>query len=228
MALSGAPTRSLLPLNNALDLSAYTFDNPPDRYIDDPDGNLIQAQVVVDEAGTDELMITDHPVQRGAMISDHAVRRPCEVRMRMGWSNAYLADTGDGDVASMYEKILGLQARRQPFTVYTGKRVYENMLVASLQVHTDASLEYTFMADISFREVILVDTSVYTGGKLYSRAVTANREKFTPTRQGGDAQPLPANVPESQFADAQGQDIEQGTPGGLLLRTVALRPFATY
>lgn len=197
-------------LRDSLDLSYYALDARAERYIAEPVGSItaqsiatetrpLQAQVVVDEAGSDELMITEHPVQRGAVITDHAVRRPSEIRVRMGWSNAYLAETGDADVRAIYERILTLQAKRIPFTVYTGKRVYENMLVASLQVHTDARMEYTFLADIAFREVILVDTQVFTGGRSYDRTSLATPEKNQPTDQTGEKQGMPASIPDAQF-----------------------------
>ena len=211
-------------LTDSLDLSLYTFDDRIDRYIAEPVGNVteqsvatetrrLEAQVVVDEVGSDELMITEHPVQRGAVITDHAVRRPCEVRIRMGWSNAYLAEQGnDGDVQAIYERILTLQAKRVPFTIYTGKRVYENMLVASLQVHTDARMEYTFLADIAFREIILVDTSVTTGGRTYDRTAVRDPQKHTPEAQTGEQQVAPRELPAAYFSDAVASDDQLPPP----------------
>lgn len=48
----------------------------------------IQAQVTIEEVHTDELEITDHPVQQGAAIADHAFKLPAEVVIKMGWSNS--------------------------------------------------------------------------------------------------------------------------------------------
>jgi len=196
-----------LTWDQSLDLSAYSqFDKTyeVDRYIDEGDGYSIRAQVVVEESGTDELQITEHPVQQGAVIADHAVKRPAEVRMRMGWSAAYLAERGaDGDVQGIYERILRLQASRKPFTIYTGKRIYENMLVSSLQVNTDQRLEYTFMADIAFREVLLVGTSVLMGGNwLYSGYQLARPDKNAFTVQSGQVQPTDAKVSDGQWTKA--------------------------
>lgn len=56
-----------------------------------PDGKTIPditAQVVIEESHHDELEITDHPVQQGAMISDHAFKRPAELTLSLGWSNS--------------------------------------------------------------------------------------------------------------------------------------------
>ena len=156
---------TVLP-NHELDLTQWNYyGNTPDwmavnqRGFGDSETGIMEAQVVVDEDHEDDLDITQHPVQGGAVIHDHAFKRPATVRCRMGWSNAYIFDTDWGNVRSVYEKILRLQARRIPFTVFTGKRVYQNMLVASLRTHTDQKLEYTLMADVEFREIVLVGTS---------------------------------------------------------------------
>lgn len=46
------------------------------------------AQAVVEEILSDELEITEHPIEQGAAISDHAFKRPSEVVIRCGWSNS--------------------------------------------------------------------------------------------------------------------------------------------
>lgn len=55
----------------------------------------IVAHVTLEEVGTDELQITDHPVEQGAEITDHAYKKNPEVVIRCGWSNASLAGVID-------------------------------------------------------------------------------------------------------------------------------------
>ena len=45
-------------------------------------------EVVIEEMHRDRLIITDHPVESGAAISDHAFKMPVEVDMRVGWSDS--------------------------------------------------------------------------------------------------------------------------------------------
>lgn len=139
------------------------------------------AQVTIEEIHTDELEITDQPVEMGARISDHAFKRPAEVVIRCGWSdspsNSGVFDGligavtgtiagvgaffGGQDVTqsrAMYEKLLALQATREPFEVYTGKRVYKNMLIKSLRVTTDKSSESSLMVTAVLRQIIIVTT----------------------------------------------------------------------
>lgn len=48
----------------------------------------IVAQVTVEEVHQDEAEITEHPIEQGAAITDHAFVRPSEVIVTAGWSNS--------------------------------------------------------------------------------------------------------------------------------------------
>lgn len=48
----------------------------------------IIAQAVIEEVHDDELTITEHPIEQGAAISDHAYKQPSEVVISCGWSNS--------------------------------------------------------------------------------------------------------------------------------------------
>ena len=54
----------------------------------------ILPNVTISEQHTDTLTITDHPVELGAQISDHAYKMPSELVMQVGWSDSSLALTG--------------------------------------------------------------------------------------------------------------------------------------
>lgn len=141
--------------------------------------DTIVAHVTLEEVGTDELQITDHPVEQGAEITDHAYKKNPEVVIRCGWSNASLAGVvnsfkglfsaltggdafGSDYVSSVYNQLLALQQSRQPFDVSTGKRIYTNMLMRSLTQTTDPTSEYTLMVTAVFRQVLIVNTASTT------------------------------------------------------------------
>lgn len=171
------------------------LDVPNERQIVGGDGQTFIAQVVVNEDHTDDLMMTEHPISGGAVIHDHAFKRPAELTVRMGWSNAYLYDLNiSSGVRQLYEQILNLQASRLPSRVLTGKRIYENMLVASLRTHTDASLEFSFIADITFREAVLTSTSAWTLNNQYNQGALANPDSSFQTINIGQIQLTPANI----------------------------------
>lgn len=150
----------------------------------------IEPDVTVEETGRDTTFITNHPVERGATISDHAFMMPAEVEMRVGWSDS----TGgfQGYSQAVYEALLSLQAARQPFEVATGKRLYQNMLISALEVTTTQESAYALMARIALREVIIVDTqTVSAGGAAAKQADPARTSGVT---SSGAKQLIKTNV----------------------------------
>lgn len=121
----------------------------------------IVPDVVIQEDHRDELVITDHPVETGATISDHAFKRPVEVEMHCAWSDS----TGgyEGYSIAVYEMLRALQQQREPFSVSTGKRQYSNMLINGLSVTTDGASEKILSCTVALREVIIVSTSGGSG-----------------------------------------------------------------
>lgn len=117
--------------------------------------------VIIDETGLDATKITDHPVEVGAAVTDHAFNLPVEITMRVGWS-----DSGnfEGYSAAIYGALLQLKAARIPFDISTGKRYYRNMLIQAIQMTTDMSTENALMATVSCREIILTSTEVSQAG----------------------------------------------------------------
>jgi len=167
----------------------------------DPDAYRLTAEVTVLEDSDDELEITKHPVEQGAAISDHAYKQPAELHVQVGWSDA----SKGGDASQVYEQILYLQAERRPFIVYTGKRTYQNMLVASIRQHTDEKMEYGFLADVIFREILLVNTQTAGGGGMIGTAGNlGDPASNTPTVTQGTLQNQPATLDANQTTDAGG------------------------
>lgn len=127
------------------------------RYINSPVG-IITPDVTIEEHHSDGLAITEHPVEIGAAITDHSFKRPSEVTMKLGWSNSSPNAGSETYVREVYAKLLAAQNARQPMSVVTGKRTYNSMLIAELNLRTDAATEYALMIDAVFREIILVST----------------------------------------------------------------------
>jgi len=122
-------------------------------------GLVFNADVTEREEHRDQLYITEHPIESGAAISDHAYKRPAEIQLRIGYSNATHADPTF--VTQIYQDLLRFQADRTPFDLYTGKRVYTNMLLAGLIVETDVANEWALRIEANCRQIFLVNTQVY-------------------------------------------------------------------
>lgn len=155
---------------------------------------FIIPDVTVREQLNDRLEITRHPVEQGAEISDHAFKQAAEVHAEYGWTNSTLSSLvsglGEERVLQIYADLLNLQATREPFDLYTGKRAYNNMMITELHVTTDASSEYALAVEMSFREVIIVSTSSATLSDQSSQSIPASTSPQTNT---GPVQPRASN-----------------------------------
>lgn len=136
------------------------------------------AYVTVEESATDTLVITEHPVQTGAAISDHAFKKPVEVKIKGVFDPRVTREP----LTETYRKLKALQLRREPFTVVTGKAQYENMLFAALFNRTDEAGENVLAFEATLQEVIIVDVQTVT---VPARAKHANPNKTGGKSQGG-------------------------------------------
>lgn len=173
----------------------------------------LRMQVVIKESHQDDLEITEHPVQQGATIADHAIKRPSTVTIIGGWSDspsvtgllagalAGLASTAkaasllSGNSSSqsrdMYDKMLALQAQRIPFDVFTGKRKYRSMLIKSLSAETDVDSEHILRVTAVLQEVLVVSTTTTTLTSAPPPAHAQPRVTRPPT-DGGSKSLVPA------------------------------------
>ena len=167
--------------------------------------------VVVEEVHTDTLTITDHPVEQGAPITDHAFKNPAELSMRIGWSSssvaldAVVSSVVDSvkagklttpkikTVRDIYEDLLKLQASRKPFDVSTGKRLYKDMLIKSISTTTDASSENSLVVSVVLRQIIIVQTKA---AKLKAEN-QAKPNKTAPAADRGTIQPQLSKLADS-------------------------------
>lgn len=143
----------------------------------------IVPHVTVEEVYRDEVVTTDHPVELGAAVTDHAFRRPPVFEIRCGWSNS----TGGSSaiVMQVYEQLRALQeqARAQPIDVFTPRRMYDNMVMGALQVIRDANSNSIIACSMILRQIIIVEAQT-TGGDAAKQADPAS------TASPGDAGPV--------------------------------------
>ena len=137
--------------------------------------------VVVEESHEDNLQITEHPVEQGAAINDHAFKKPEMVTIHGGVSDSAASSGTEGrsekTSQEFYEKLLDLQAKREPFDLVTGKRLHKNMLIESLSVVTDADTENSLVFTAQCREVIIVATQ--------TTSVPPRKKHASPAKTGG-------------------------------------------
>ncbi|UTV56431.1 phage baseplate protein [Burkholderia arboris] len=160
----------------------------------------------IEEVYSDEVVVTEHPVETGAPVNDHAFMRPREILMKCGWSNAdYEAllgaavvsfdDSGANTMATgtyvdaVYSQLLQIQSVRLPIDVVSTRRKYSNMLITGLSVVTDQKSGSALMLTASLKQVIIVSTQAT---KLPPRSNQANPAATAETQNAGVKSAMPA------------------------------------
>ena len=161
------------------------------------------ADAVLEEFHEDELTLTDHPIQYGSVITDHAFKLPSRVTLTYGWSQSpssvrairetvdsvvqgvQTADTlsgivdtlyGTGRINSYYRRLRDLQLNREVFTIITGRLKYENMMLVSLSLVTDKDTENALIVRAVCREVQFADTVTTRYGDVMSSGTLTVRD----------------------------------------------------
>lgn len=178
------------------------------------------AQVTISETHSDDMEITDHPVELGSQISDHTYKLPASVVIKCGWSNSAsnllstgkalvsgglsglqstLSGNSETQVKAIYAKLLKAQADRTLMDVYTGKRIYKDMLVKSIHMETKEDTENSLIVTITLRQVILVTTQTL---KVVSASIATDttqladaKKNAVPVNNGTKQLAIPASKP---------------------------------
>lgn len=149
-----------------------------------------------------ELRATDHPVQGGASITDHAYLMPARVSLEIGMSDAmdsYQSGQWTGSSSksiNAYQTLLQLQALRIPVTVTTRLNTYTNMVIESIRSGDDVRTLHALSATVQFRQIIL-------------GTVTTSTQSARPNQTGdtspGTSQPEPVPSSLQPYLNNSGQ-----------------------
>lgn len=111
-----------------------------------------------------QLRQTEHPVQTGASISDHAFVVPAHLILDIGMSDVmdsyYKPSTWQGSPSksvSAYQTMLALQFSRIPFSITTRLRTYSNMIVRSLSPRDNARTIQGLRMRVEFAQIFIAD-----------------------------------------------------------------------
>lgn len=118
--------------------------------------------VVISEEHESEMEIAEHPVEKGAKISDHAWRLPYRVTLES-------AIAGERAVAS-FQQLLDVQSASEPFSLVTGLKVYQNMLIKRLTATRDRENARILKFEAELQEVVIVSTESSGGSSSDDKA----------------------------------------------------------
>ena len=178
---------------------------------------ILIPHATIEEHHTDNLEITEHPIQLGSNISDHAFMHPSEITIKMGFSNSpsnsgminaalgaaaasfpvvnaigNIAEIGANvqsaitganpdQVNAIYASLLALQSNRVLVSIFSGRRVYHNMLIRALNVLNDNKSENALFVTVDCRQVIIVNTQSVQ----LQRANQASKVTVPMSQEGG-------------------------------------------
>lgn len=113
------------------------------------------------EAHESDVSVTENPIEGGAVSTDHATVQPKAISVS-GFVLDYNPSGGGGDrMADLYGELVSLQEAREPATVKTRLKEYNNMMLVS--VVGGVSIEGKLDLVLRFREIEIVDTQTVSG-----------------------------------------------------------------
>ena len=109
--------------------------------------------------------VTQHPVQTGAAIADHAFIEPEEVSIDIGMSDVAtslntIAGSARNRSITAYEILRSIAQGREMVQLVTRLHTYPNLLVTSITAIDDYKTMKALQASISFQEVRIVGVSI--------------------------------------------------------------------
>lgn len=112
------------------------------------------------------LKITDHPVESGSTISDHAYMEPVEVTMEIGMSDA-MSSLVPGQFNNAYSRSVSafqllqkLQSDRVLLFVHTRLRSYSNMMIETISAPDSSKTLFGLKVSITLREVLVSSAQI--------------------------------------------------------------------
>lgn len=139
---------------------------------------------------TSKLSITEHPVETGANITDHAFLEPAEVVMEIGMSDAAKSIVSgqfsgkQSRSVTAFQLLKELQQQRIPLQITTRLGTYKNMLVETISAPDDYKTLYGLNATVTFREILIATTKTV---KISARA------NVTDSTNKGNVEPVKVN-----------------------------------
>lgn len=107
------------------------------------------------------LTITEHPVETGAAVSDHAFVNPLELTMQIGMSDCAKSivpgqfSQGPSRSLTAFQVLSKLQKQRIPMNVMTRLGSFKNMLIESIAVPDDYTTMNGLKATVTLKEVFV-------------------------------------------------------------------------
>jgi len=94
----------------------------------------------------------------GAASLNTNVRRAVNVYEQIASAQSLLNGSNVDQLSAVYNALLALQAKRAMFTLYTGKRIYQNMAIKTLVQETTKQTENSLQVVMTCEQLIIVQS----------------------------------------------------------------------
>lgn len=118
------------------------------------------------------LTVTQHPVQSGASISDHAYMEPDEVSLEVGMTDVAAEAAGTSRSVNAYTQLRAIMELREPVTLITRLKTYENMIITSISAPDDVKTMHALRASVYFQQLNIVSVSTVTVQEMVTSSKT--------------------------------------------------------
>jgi hypothetical protein len=137
----------------------------PKRGFYGADGSILVPDATIEEVHNSEMEITDHPVEQGTVISDHAFMRPQELIITAGWSDS-------PNNSSLENQIIGAAANASPVlqTVIGAAEAVGGVvsLFGSNGTSSPSNAAYQKLLDMQSNRLLF---AIYTGKRAYQNMI---------------------------------------------------------
>lgn len=128
---------------------------------------VIEFDTTPREVHTGSTTPTDHPIEDGAVVTDHAIEQPLEIELQgvitsrpitvlaSERTTSFMANGLDGRPESAWDRIRLLRTSKQLVSVFTELREYSNMMIVSDSVTRDARTGRVLDISLRLREIRL-------------------------------------------------------------------------
>lgn len=125
----------------------------------------IEIDAILNESASSKATITKNPVEKGADTTDHIRLEPMtftatgivsDTPIRFPNNLAPFKSSGYRVSTQAWNKLLKLQAKREPFTLQQGLRSYDNIVIEELSYSQDVGTANVLIFNCVMSEIVLV------------------------------------------------------------------------
>jgi len=168
----------------------------------------IQLDAVLSESHTNEVSLTNNPVELGADITDHAIIQPKKVNVVAQVSDTPLGVAAFGQIVDLvtglfgsstsenltrsnaaYNAIIQLQEAREPIELQTRLKLYTNMVITNVRVTQDKNTSRIVRINMDLQEVLITESEIVQLSEDQLQEGSA-REQGSPAEKTGRKEPV--------------------------------------